>query len=93
MQRDLSHPVNDVEHRIAVNGIVGCAELGVAGGQEDVVLVDSVHHIHRREMTGLQLDAVKIHHHRPDFAAVDQWRDRPGLRHDLRPHLVSADIE
>ena len=53
-QRDLLHPPDEVEHRVAVDGVVGRAELGAAGGEEDVVLVDGLHHVHRREVAGLE---------------------------------------
>ena len=39
------------------------------------------------------LDPVEVHHDRADLAAVDQRRDGAGLRHDLRPDLVPADVE
>ena len=92
-QRDFFHAANHVEHRVAVDRVVGRAELGAAGRQEDVVFVDGLHHIERREVACLQLHPIEIHHDRPDLAAVNQRRDRAGLRHDLGPDLVAADVE
>ena len=92
-QGDFLHSLDMVEHGVAVDSVIRGSELGAARGQEDVVLVDGLHHVHRREVPRLHLDPVKVHHDRADLTAVDQRRDGSGLRHDLGPHLVPANVE
>ena len=71
--------LTSVVHRVGVDGIIGVAELGVAGGQEQVVVVQRLHHVERRKAAGLHLLAVEIGHHGPHLAAVDHRGHAPGM--------------
>src|SRR6185437_9774151 len=55
---NVAHALGQVEHRVGVEGVIEVAKLGVAGGQEDVELVERVHDIHRRQVASLKLDAI-----------------------------------
>ena len=88
--RDVAHILDLLVHRVGIDHKVEVAELGVARGQEDVAGVERVHDIDRGEVAGLHLLAVEVGHDRPDLAAVDDRRDRPGLAHDHVADLIAA---
>ena len=81
-----------VEHRVGVEGVVGVAELGVAGRQEDVVVVDRLHHVERREAARLQLARGRGRASRRGPCRRRPPARRAGLRHDHVADLVAADV-
>ena len=79
-QGNVAHPLDEPIHRVRVDGVIGRAELGVAGRQKDVELVERVHDVDGREVPRLQLLAVEIGQHGPDLSAVDDRRIGAGRR-------------
>src|SRR5262249_2580477 len=89
---DVFHPLDQGIRGVGVQRVVDLAELGVAGGQEDVVVVQGVHDVHRRQVAGLQLLPVQVGQHGPQPAAIDHRRHRSGGVHDHVADLVTAGV-
>ena len=53
LHRDVAHAVDQLVHRIGVEGVVGLAEFRITGRQEDVVVVDAAHQVERRQVPRL----------------------------------------
>ena len=92
-QRHVAHLVDEVVHRVRVDGEIRVAELGVAGRQEQVVVVHRLHDVERREPSGLELLPVEVEHHRADLAAEDDRGHRARVAHDHVADFIPADVE
>jgi hypothetical protein len=71
---DVLHRPDDLELVVRVEVVVEAAHVDVAGGQEEVRVVDRAHHLEDGQALGVQLVAVEVHGDLAHFAAVDRRR-------------------
>ena len=68
-----------VDQAVGVDVVVERPHLHVAGGQNQVLIVDRVHHVHHAEIARKQLVRIDAHHDLPVLAAESGGESRrPG---------------
>ena len=78
---------------IEIDGVFRAADFGGAAGQDQVLSVEGVDHIHRRQVLRLEGGQVEVHRHDAGLAAVRPGHGRP--LHDGEPNanLVGGQVE
>ena len=67
-------------------------DLGGSRGRYDILRVDRIHYVLRRQSLGLKQPAIQIDHHFPLLSAVRIGHRRARNRHQLRPQEVQCQI-
>ena len=79
-------------HRIGAHRVLRVADLGETRRQSQVLRVDCVDDIRRREPFGLELDRVDVDHDLPVLAAVGSWEGHARDRSELLAQIVDPVI-
>jgi hypothetical protein len=87
LDRNVVEIVDRGGHRIGADGKLGIADLGRARRQGQVLGVDGIDHVERREPLGLQLQRIEIDH---DLAVLAAGRGGQGDDVDGRELLPQA---
>ena len=82
--RQVVQPGEHVGRAVHAHAVFGGAELGRARGQDQVLRVDRVHHVGRRQAARLQGLGVEVDRDQPVLAAVGKGHGHAGDRDELR---------
>ena len=77
---------------VGVEVVILGADAHVAGGQDEVGLVDAVHHIHQAHVVGFELERIDVDLNLPITAAVRLRHRCAGHVRDLIAHLELREI-
>ena len=75
-------------HRIGAHRVLGIADLGETGRQSQILSVDGVDHVRRRQASGLKLERIDIDHDLAVLAAVRGWKGHALHRSKLLAQVV-----
>ena len=90
LDRDVVQFVDRGGRGIGAHDILLFADLGGARGQGEVLGVDRVHHVDRRQALGDQLGGIDVDHDLAVFAARRRRQSDAGDRRELLAHAVDA---
>ena len=90
--RQLIHRVDSVGRSIHTHGMFQLAELGGAGGQDQVLRGDRGYHISRCQALGQQCLRIQVNGYHARLAAIRERHGRARHGDQLRAHLSHADV-
>ena len=90
--RDVFHAIYQLVHGVGIEGVVHVADFSVAGRQEDIVFVDGVHQIERRQIARLHFVTIHVGHDRPHLAPINHRGNRAGHRHNHVADLITTRV-
>ncbi len=93
LDRQVVQLVQHARAAVELDLVIDVADLGVAGGQNQVLVGQRVGDVDRREPLGEELVGIQIHHHLPEFAAVRQRHGRALNGGQLGANEVLAQVE
>ncbi len=90
--RNIVEVVDGGGHRIGAHRVLSVPDLGETRRQGQVLGIDRVHHVCRRQTSGLELDRVDVDHDLPVLAPVRSRKCHTGHRGKLLAQIVQPVI-
>ena len=73
LERNVVELLDALHHGVGVDVVVVGADLYVSGGQNQVVLVDGIDHVHHAQLPGKQFEGIDVDHDLPVLASKRRW--------------------